>query len=159
MNLRGCTQRKHQREREKGWEDQVCTKLIVSILFYFLRFGRQILLHFVHFGRHFCAKTIVMKSILVMLGTILAVHLFSSIIASLLHLYVMTFLKIILRKKTKLGQKRKGQYIQIVMLLVRNLETKDLLPVHKKANLHRFSLYDPKLVVHDLNGGKSRKFF
>ena len=95
----------------------------MSISFYFLRFGRQILLDFVHFDRHLCAKTIVLKSILVMLGTILAVHLFSSIIASLLELYVMAFLKIILRKKTELGQKRK---------LVRNLKTKDLLPVHKK---------------------------
>ena len=104
----------------------------MSILLYFLCFGRQILLDFVHFDRHLCAKTIVLKSILVMLGTILAVHLFSSIIASLLQLYVMTFLKIILRKKTELGQKRKRQCIQIVMLLVRNLKTKDLLPVPKK---------------------------
>ena len=52
-NLRGCIQRKHQKG-EKGWEDQVCTRYVVSILSYFLCFNRQILLDSVHFDRHRC---------------------------------------------------------------------------------------------------------
>ena len=167
-NLRGCIQRKHQNEGEKGRGDKVCTRYVVSILSYFLCFDRQILLDSVHFGRHIFCKTclenyfghvsfchisyvsidkncsilfisvdtffakLVLKTILVMLGTILAKRFFSFIIASLLHLYVMAFLKLVLRKETELSQKRKGPYILKIILLVRNLETKNLLPVHNK---------------------------
>ena len=96
------------------------------------------------------ASKLDMKTILVMLGTILAIYFFSIIIASLLHLYVMAFLKLVLCKETKLSQKRKGLYILIIILLVQNLETKDIL--QKGTNLHRFnSLYNPKLAIHDLD--------
>ena len=56
-NLRGCIQRKHQNEGEKGWEEQVCTRYVVSILSFFLCFVRQILLNSVHFVRHILCKT------------------------------------------------------------------------------------------------------